>query len=707
MNSKLRAILIGLISLAAVLTIYLLYSFASKTPQIDIDLGERSFDAVSDSNAGEFDNEIGKIANVGIGEVKNPVFRHMSNGRVDREFGFEELLREVKSKWEVKKPFLNIYQNNFKCFITADEGKVNVENAVSGPSPKDATFTGNVIIHVLPQKGSDIKESFIYLNDIIFASEKALISTAGPVRFVSQDTQMLGTGLELIYNDQLERLELFRIVNLAAIHSRGSLTTLFSRTTQHNNDQPQSTVTNGTPKPNGTPPTAGGAAEQRRGEYYKCVLSKNVIIDSPEQLVSAADRISINNIFWSSASTEEPNEVETTGKEEKVSNVTISQDDVPSQPAEATRDTVITCDNGIFIFPMNSAIIQNDFIQPVIDGTSRRKKTPKDFNDSEGRTILITDRIDYDASTDNSIAAGPLKLTLLAPASGRGTPAEGRGLKVPINIKAQKEARFLSPSKQVIFEGDCVCTMNQAEPNGIQQKYTLLAPKLIVNLSSEDPNTKSRIEHLTADGGAVKLQSVKTINGELLSGVNLECRRTDYDTRQELFIATGPGIMRLNNSKASDPNQQQSRFSLRKPCYAFLRNFATLKYFMNDNLIIADAEPGQTLRIDYFPVVEGSYGRQIEAHAAHTEVGFVQTADGQSELSTLIASGRITYKEENGNEFQGSKLFYDSERSILRVEGDESEPCYLNGALVEKIIYDPKTEKFKAPLAGPGTLQLK
>ena len=85
----------------------------------------------------------------------------------------------------------------------------------------------------------------------------------------------------------------------------------------------------------------------------------------------------------------------------------------------------------------------------------------------------------------------------------------------------------------------------------------------------------------------------------------------------------------------------------------------------------------------------------------------MQTADGQSELSTLIASGRITYKEENGNEFQGSKLFYDSERSILRVEGDESEPCYLNGALVEKIIYDPKTEKFKAPLAGPGTLQLK
>jgi hypothetical protein len=124
-------------------------------------------------------------------------------------------------------------------------------------------------------------------------------------------------------------------------------------------------------------------------------------------------------------------------------------------------------------------------------------------------------------------------------------------------------------------------------------------------------------------------------------------------------------------------------------------------------LIISDAEPGQTLLINYFPVVEGSYGQQVKATAAHTEVGFVQTADGQSELSMLIASGGITYKEDDGNELMGSKLFYDCEKSILRVEGDEAEPCYFNGALVEKILYDPKTGKFEAPLVGPGTLQIK
>jgi len=759
MKSKLRTILICLLSLAAVLAMYLAYSRASKTPQIDIDLGERSFDAVSDSNAGEFDNEIGKIANVGIGGVKKPVFRHISNGRIDREFGFEELLREDKGEWEVEKPFLNIHKNNFKCFVTADRGKVQIENAVGRLSPKDATFTGNVVVHILPETGSDIKESFIYLSDVIFISEKSLLSTAGPVRFVSQDAQMLGTGMEMIYNDQLERMELFRIVHLAALHIKASQVASFSQTTQHSNDQAQPSndqaqpsneqaqpaVNNSVPKQNETPTPARQAVEQKHGEYYKCVLSKNVVIDSTEQLVLAEDKISINNIFWSRASNEEIKKVETAGKDEdiidieegedkkieedkkveenkeakedtkaeegtkvdedkKVSSVTTSADSVPSQPAQALRDTIITCDNGIFIIPMNSTIIQDDFIQSAIDKSLTATKPPLDLDDNGERTILITDKIDYDATTDNTIAAGPLELTLYV---SDAAEAESLQSPIPMNIKARKEARFLSPSNQVTFEGDCVCTMNREEPNNVGQKYTLSAPRLIVNLSSDNLNTESSIEHITADGGIVKLQGVKTIKGELFSGVDLECYRIDHDVVNELFTAAGPGIIRLNNSKVPDSNQQQSGFSLRKPCYAFLRDFSTLKGFIKDNLIIADAEPGRTLRIDYFPVVEGSYGQQVKATAAHTEVGFVQTADGQSELSMLIASGGITYKEDDGNEFIGSKLFYDSEKSVLRVEGDEAEPCYFNGALVEKILYDPKTGKFEAPLVGPGTLQMK
>ena len=242
MNSKLRTILIGLISLVVVLVIYLLYSRLGKAPEIDLDIAAGTLKSVADSNTDEFDSEIGKIGDVGISVLKKPVFRHLNKGQVDREFGFEELLREEKGEWEVQKPYLNIYQSSFKCLITADGGKVQLEETSGSPSPKDAIFTGNVVVHILPEGGSDIQESFIYLQDVVFVSEKSLLSTSGPVRFVSQDAQMLGSGLELIYNEQLQRMELFRIVHLASIHSKSPLKTFFSRNIQDSNDHAQSMV---------------------------------------------------------------------------------------------------------------------------------------------------------------------------------------------------------------------------------------------------------------------------------------------------------------------------------------------------------------------------------------------------------------------------------------------------------------------------------
>jgi hypothetical protein len=737
MDPKLRTILIGLISLAAVLAAYMLYSRLSKNPQIGSDIGAISISPAAESNIGDFNGEIGKIADVGIAALKKPVFRHLKNGRVDREFGFEELLHQVEGEWEIEKPYLNIFQNNFKCFVTAERGKVQVESAIGGPSPKDATFTGNVVVHILPEPGSDINESFIYLDNVAFISEKSLLSTPGPVRFVSRDAQMLGTGLVLIYNDQLQRLELFRIVQLAALHLKSSWASLFSRNSQQKKHQAQSTPPQrrDAQKQKGTPATTGqDAAEQGQGQYYQCVLSKNVVIDSPEQLVFTKDRFSINNIFWSQASAGEPNEsirqaqdtLKTTSKAEKIRDVVVdSKDSGPilaftgttllpqkdpalrqgeQKSAQVSRDTIVTCDNGIMIFPMGSAIIQNDFNQPIINRAGPATKPLRDFNDSKDRTIFIADRIDYDLVNENTLAAGPLELTFYV---NDAAEAESPQTTMPVDITAQKEAKFLSAAKQVIFQGDCICTMSRAEPNDVQHKYTLSAPQVTANLTSGKTDSNSNIEHLNAEGGTVKLQSVKTVKTKLLNGVELECTRTDYDANRQIFKASGPGMIILNNSNVEDPNEQQSgKFSLRRPCYAFLRDFATVQYFIEDNRIIADAEPGRTLRIDYFPVVKGGSGRQVTATAVHAEVGFVQIADGQNELSMLTASGGITYNEEEGNELLGSKMFYDREKSILKVEGDESEPCYFNGALVERIIYDPKTGKFEVPLAGPGALQI-
>jgi len=209
-----RKFYIGFISLAAVLVIYLLYSRVNKTPPIDTGAG--FIDTVADSNVGGLDGErVGMLGDVGVGTMRKAEYITLNEDtkEIEREFGFEELLHKVRDIWEIEKPYMNIYRRNFKCYITADKGSVQLETAVGSSTPRDATFTGNVVIHILPEGSSDIKESHIYLDDLIFQSEKSQLSTAGPIKYVSEDAQMLGTGMEFVYDDELERLEYLKIVD--------------------------------------------------------------------------------------------------------------------------------------------------------------------------------------------------------------------------------------------------------------------------------------------------------------------------------------------------------------------------------------------------------------------------------------------------------------------------------------------------------------
>jgi len=716
----LRTIIIGLISLAAVLAIYLLYSQVSKTPKISIEKVAQSTDTQADSNVGDFDSEIGKIADVGIAALTKPVFQHLKNGQVDREFGFEELLHQVKDEWEVEKPYINIYQPNFNCYVTADRGTVQVETAALRPSVGDATFVGNVVIRILPASGSDVNESFIYLEDVAFVSEKSLLSTAGPVRFVSQNAQMLGDGLELIYNDQLQRLEYFRIIHLESLRFPAQRWAGFSRTTGNRESNPEPR----TPNP-----------EQQEGQYYKCMLNKNVVIDAPFQLVFAQDSVSINNIFWPRASAEKSYPEHTGNWRSEIGNYQL-----PITSYQPGVDIIVSCDNGVVFVPMDSACEQTGNWKSEIGNYQLPITSYQTGDDIAGRPTFVTCRIDYDVSTGDAVALGPSKLVIgdwkLVNTSYQ-LPVTSYQL--PVEITAQKETKFSSVSNQVIFEGDCVCTMLRTDPNDVQQKYTLSAPKLIANLTpacagaslplqkqGQDPNNKSRIEHLTADEGQVLLKSIRTVKGQLISGVELDCFKTEYDVGQQLFVATGPGTIRLNNSSSvgeprledsglqkkssngasvAEPNEQAGRFSLRQPCYAFLRDFATLTYFQKANRIVADAEPGGTLRMDYFPIIAGKSDQQVVATAAHAELDLVQAANGQTELSSLTASGGITYEYQN-NEFLGGKLFYDPGKFIMKVLADESGPCYYNGALVDGIEVDLKTGNVKAQILTPGALQI-
>jgi hypothetical protein len=132
-------------------------------------------------------------------------------------------------------------------------------------------------------------------------------------------------------------------------------------------------------------------------------------------------------------------------------------------------------------------------------------------------------------------------------------------------------------------------------------------------------------------------------------------------------------------------------------------NFDTLKYLLETNQIIAEAE-GRGLGVNYFPVVDGKYGQRVTVTAGRVVANLLETADGRTELSTLRATGGVTYNEKD-KEFLGSKLFYDAGKSILTVQGDASHPCIFNGTLVDEIEYDLKTGDVKFQIVGPGVIQ--
>jgi len=698
MDLKLRTIIIGLVSLGGLLVVYLLYSGISQTPQMDIGQAGRSTESADQSDADHFDSELGKIGDVGVGAVKKFEYLHRNqNGGVDRRFGFRELLHQSKGQWETDKPYMEVLLP-VKCNVTADRARVQVEDAAGGLSIKDAIFTGNVVMHILPGEDSDIKESFIYLDDIAFDSKKSQFSTPGPVRFVCEDGQMLGRGLELIYNEALKRVEFFRIVDLDSFRMKSSPTALFARS------PPVNTGPNGSNSP-GSP----RQADRKQGEYYRCMFCENVVVDSPEHLVLARDKISINNIFWSAAAGKKAAEAPP-GDANDVKPVEnpVTTDTEPNRPPTESGQIVITCDGGIIIAPMSSDRAAAGSEELSSEPAKGERKLPADFNDAADRPTTVAQRIDYDVSTGDTILGGPVELDFYADMNDLVRAEAGKKI-LPVQVTAQKEARFAAASKQVVLQGDCVATMLLEDPN-VQQKYTLSSETFTIDLlddmASESRLRAGNIRHLTTDGGVVRLSILKTAGQELLGGVELKCRRIDYDAAQQVFVAAGPGILVVDNSQVSEPSPKPGGFSLRKRCYAFLQFFDTLKYYMKANRVVADAKPPDTLQIDYFPVVKDQYGQHAVATAAHVEFNLVESADRRNELSTLTASGAVTYEDED-NQFAGGDLFYDREKSQLLLKGDEFAPCYFNGALVQSILYDLKTGKVQAPLAAPGAVQIK
>jgi hypothetical protein len=647
-----RKVIIWFFSLLAVLVLYFLFTWSSPTPQIVIDKSadQPESTGISEQPAGR----VGKIGDVGIGAVQQARYTHLNSRKeVDREFGFEKLIHEMGDEWEIEKPFMNIFRRDFECRITADSGKVQVQVAGGRPVPKDASLNGNVVIHIIPTADSDVTESFIYLDDIIFISERSQFSTKGPVKFVNDNAKLTGKGLELVYNEQTRRLDFLRIMHLDDLSLRipskeNSSSRKSELQTAGAGSMPADTVA--------AKPQHDKSGKDKKGEYYKCTLNGNVVINTPEQVV-VADELLINDIFQSKEKKSKDHGGNSSGK----SGTAPAAQGEPNEPGKFT-DINVSCDNGITVTPKDSQI---PYASPADKSdTTAADRVVKIAGRESKRAAFAAQKIDYSLS-DNTVT----------------------------------------------LEGDCLCTAFQNETNGLR-KHTLSSQKITVTLSREKEDKPfawaEGIKKVVAEGGVVQLATAKMTGEKILGFSKLKCSRFEYDSDSDKLVANGPGLIAIDNSNIAPPQKQKvkpAKFGLRRQCYAVVRDFQTLTYDLKSNTFSAD-NSGGGLIIDYFPVDRGKTDTQVTITAGHIDAKLLDMPAGGMELMNLTATGGVTY-EEKDIQFAGSNLIYDADSSMINIKGDKSQPCLLNGALVDAIKYDLKKNKFKAEVRSPGALQFK
>jgi len=681
-----RRFSVWLVSFLAVLVIYFIYNRVSRTPTITT--GDSGQPAVLAADVCDSNERVGKVGEVGVGVVKNVRYTTLNaNKQVEREFGFEKLLHQDGNDWEIEKPYMRIYRKSFKCEIRGDRAKVTVEVSGKRVTPKEGQLTGNVTIRIWPQSKKGPGEGVMHLDDITFDGDKSLFSTPGMVEFVSDKVRMAGTGMELIYNSDDDRLEFLKIAKLQSLHiKRWTQGMMF-----------QSSVPKGK-NAGDTGPVQEGKEGGKRGQDYKCELVSNVVIETPRERL-LADIVSINDILLHGGASEDAdiNAGSTGGAETVEPNRTIGGRGDANSGAE-DGDVSISCDGGIVVTPMDSATAQK-----AEDGGQRtegREQRTEDRRD--GKTTFRGERVDYSVATGEAVATGPSLITF----DVNDKTEDAMGNPATVVIASQRQVKFSPAMNMSTFEGDCRCTATQ-EMGDVTRQHIVLADKIEVDLAkkegNEGPGTSLNVSRFIATGDDVHLASTKRLGERLLAGLELKCARMEYDTVAGNFFAAGPGLIKVDNSQTDEPQKGLSRFSLRRKCYAFLRQFDTLEYDRTSNRLAADSQDGSLL-VDYFPVVEKGESDKVGITASHVEGELSETPQGRMELKGLTAKGAVTYQDKN-TQVVGSEFVYDANSSSIDIRGDRSRPCYFNGAIIDSAKYNVKSGRWSTRLKGPGAIR--
>ena len=679
-----RRFTIWLVSFLAVLVVYFIYNRVSRTPLIPTEASMTPAGQLAD--VCDSNTSVGKVGDVGVGTVKNAHYTTLNaQKQVEREFGFQKLLHQEGNDWEIEKPYMNIYRRSSRCEITGERANVAVELAGGKVTPKQGMLMGNVIIRIWPQRKEGPGEATIYLDDVAFSADKSLFSTAGPVELVSENIKMTGTGMEIVYNGDDERLERLQITNLRSLHIK---------------KWSQGSVLQSTPDANANNPKQKGENEgtSKHGKYYQCTLDKNVRIETPSERL-LADALLINDIFIPGGSAGETEKE--TSPDDNAAPIPSSNNPRPTESTEESpNDVSINCDGGIIVVPMNASAEQK---LPKQRTTYAEIIAQQDTNSRPvGKTTFRGANVTYSAATGEAIAVGPSSIAF----DVNEKSSDGTDIPTTVRMTSRRQATFSPASNKSTFEDDCRCTVSQ-EQGEILQQYIVLADKLEIDLAKKNTNKDSGlsmdVNRLIASGPNTHLASTKKTGNKLLTGIELKCALIDYDTTDGNFFAAGPGLIKVDNSQTDEPQDKLAKFSLRRKCYALLRNFDSLTFAGQSKHLTADSKSGSLLA-DYFPLVEGRGNEKVSITASHVEANIAETPTGRMELRDMLAKDAVTY-EDKDTQVVGSKFIYDANTALIDIRGDKSRLCNFNGAIIDAVRYDTKTGKWNTRVKGPGAIK--
>ena len=283
---------------------------------------------------------------------------------IKRTLGFKRLLNpgSESSRWEVENPYLIFYETGYECRIDADQGIFQTRAGGSSEVPRDAQLKGNVVIHLMPKTTSRMREIRIKMDDLTFSSERSEFSTDGPISVVSEQIELEGFGLILLFDTAVGRidylhirdLERLRILNLSDSQQTAGQTEspetisgkpLATMDAQSSGTTPSQTEETVVPQETTSSPS----------EYYECILDQNVeIIYGNELVISGAEQVNIQNISLDADTPDDDPAPSVANASQRSRN----SKQIPKEPAKSPRgsdfgnEVFVRCDGGIILKPM-------------------------------------------------------------------------------------------------------------------------------------------------------------------------------------------------------------------------------------------------------------------------------------------------------------------------------------------------------------------